>query len=302
MEGHETPSTGEDELRARAGRKKERRRALPLLPEVRHWTASGLEVRSASKTDEIVISGTPIVYDTPYTVTDMFGEFSERMAPGVAAETLARGADVRFLFNHDGLPLARSTSGTLSLEDSSTALTFTARLDARQQLANDLAVAIERGDVTQMSCGFCVASDEWDEGMENRTIFRFSELLDVSAVTYPASPTTSIQVARRMALEMPVESRARARRAVADLKAGKTLPADRVEALRSMLSTDLDPGEELSPAEVREDAAAEAAETVTDTAPVEERAEGAVETTVDEPSKTSRATLLRVKLATRRLP
>lgn len=185
-------------LRAAAERrKKDRHRAVPLIPEVRQWAATGLEVREQAGSNEIVIAGSPIVYDTPYVVTDKYGEFEERMAPGVAGKVLPT-ADVRFLFNHDGLPLARSLSGTLTLRDGERSLDFEARLDSRQQLANDLAVAIERGDVSQMSCGFVVSRDEWDSDYEHRTVFEFADLLDVSAVTYPASPTTSIAIARRM--------------------------------------------------------------------------------------------------------
>jgi HK97 family phage prohead protease len=218
-------------LKQSNSRRKERHRAVPLMPEVRHWRATGLEVREASKTNELVITGTPIVYDTPYSVVDMFGEFTERMMPGVATDALQRGADVRFLFNHDGLPLARSTSGTLTLHESASQLDFEARLDARQQLANDLAIAIERGDVSQMSCGFIVARDEWDDAMEDRAIHSFADLLDVSAVTYPASPTTSIAVAHRMALEIPIESRARLRKIYAELRAGRVLSQDNQDKL-----------------------------------------------------------------------
>jgi HK97 family phage prohead protease len=211
------------------------------MPEVRHFAATGLEIRELAQTNEIVITGSPIVFGAAYGVRDMFGEFQETMMPGVAAEVLANGADVRFLFNHDGLPLARSTSGTLTLNEGARSLDFEARLDARQQLANDLAIAIERGDVTQMSCGFIVARDEWDENMENRTIHAFGDLLDVSAVTYPASPTTHVQIAQRMALEMPVESRARLRKLIVEDRAGATLSgvnkervASAIEALHSL--------------------------------------------------------------------
>jgi HK97 family phage prohead protease len=227
---------------------KGRRRALPLVPEVRHRRIdpASFEVRSRSDTDEIVISGSPIRYDSWYRVTDALGEFEERMSPGVASGVLGT-ADVRFLFNHDGLPLARTFAGTMSLQDSSTELRFTARLDARQQLANDLAIAIQRGDVTQMSCGFIVARDEWEDGSpERRTIEAFADLLDVSAVTYPASPTTSIQVAQRMLLAQPVESRARLRRVLAQAAAGKALSKQQLAALRSMLVGDADALPELA--------------------------------------------------------
>lgn len=216
-------------------RRKDRHRAVPLMPEVRHFRAEGLEVRENSKTNELLVSGEPIVYATDYTVTDALGQFTERMAPGVAQDVLPK-ADVRFLFNHDGLPLARTTSGTMSLQDSDSGLRFTASLDARQQLSNDLAIAIERGDVSQMSCGFIVAQDEWSDDWEDRTIQRFAELLDVSAVTYPASPSTSIGIAQRMMLQAPVESRARIRKAYVDIRAGKVLSSANQDKLVSALS------------------------------------------------------------------
>lgn len=216
-------------------RRKPRHRSKPLAPEYRRGIGReyrlhgvhGLEVRDgAAGSNTIEITGEPIVYDQPYGVMDLFGEFQETMKPGVVSSVLAT-ADTRFLFNHDGLPLARTTSGTLKLTDSATALRFSAVLDARQQLANDLAVAIERGDVSQMSCGFVVADDAWNADWTERSIYRFEELLDVSAVTYPASPTTTIDIAARMMAEVPVESRTRVRKlwtfASGELRAGKVL-------------------------------------------------------------------------------
>jgi HK97 family phage prohead protease len=206
-------------------RTKRRHSALEPIQELRHFQAHGLEVRSSSKTPEIRITGMPIAYNVDYEVHDGLGSgsFVERMAGGVASKVLD-SADCRFLFNHDGLPLARTTAGTLTLRDSADGLLMEARLDARQQLSNDLAVAIERGDVSQMSCGFIVARDEWDDAMEDRTIHELRSLLDVSAVTYPASPTTSIGLN---------QSEARAQR----LAKGQ-IRADR--ALGLLKSTDLD--------------------------------------------------------------
>jgi hypothetical protein len=205
------------------------------MPEVRHFQATNLEIREASATDEIIVTGSPIVYDTPYSVVDIYGQFEERMRAGAAANVV--NADVRFLFNHDGLPLARTTSGTLTLEDTPSALVMTATLDARQQIANDLSIAIQRGDVSQMSCGFIVGRDEWSDDMEHRDIFELRDLLDVSSVTYPASPTTSIEVARRMVMEMPIESRARARKFYVDARAGKIMSSSNQEKVLGALHT-----------------------------------------------------------------
>ena len=155
-----------------------------------------LEVRNLTggKGTLVEVEGAPIVYGVPYFVRDAFGEFTEAMQRGVAAH-LIDTADCRFLFGHDGLPLARTKSGTMKLADTASALRFTATLDRRQQLANDLVIAIERGDVSSMSIGMVVAEDQWSDDMTRRTISRIDSLLDVSAVVYPASPSTSIALA-----------------------------------------------------------------------------------------------------------
>jgi HK97 family phage prohead protease len=120
--------------------------------------------------------------------------------PGALKAILAT-CDTRFLVNHSQelLPLARTRSGTMTLKDTPSALTFKASLDPRMTLAADLAVALERGDVSQMSMAFTAApgGDSWDSTMTNRTITRFASLTDVSAVTYPCSPTTSIELAAK---------------------------------------------------------------------------------------------------------
>ena len=121
------------------------------------------------------------------------------------------------------------------MSESSGGVDFEARLDARQQLANDLSIAVERGDVSQMSCAFLVARDEWDSREENRTIHQFRELLDISAVTYPASPTTTLQIAQRLALEVPIESRTRLRRLYVEMRSGKVLSAREQQLVTAML-------------------------------------------------------------------
>jgi HK97 family phage prohead protease len=188
----------------------------PMETEWRQWSTDGFQVRDGgAKANTIELTGMPIVYNTPYEVNDALGSFTERMLPGVASDLLDV-ADCRFLINHTGMPLARtahgSSAGTMTLFDSDEGLRFRASLDASSQAANDLASSIARGDVDQMSVGFCVGRDAWSgqdaNGWENdRAISSLSELLDVSAVTYPASPTTSIEIAQRAASPVNFEFR-----------------------------------------------------------------------------------------------
>lgn len=97
--------------------------------------------------------------------------------------------DVRFLFNHDeSKVLARTAAGTLALREDRNGLAVEADM-APTSYAADLAVLLERGDVSQMSFGFSVAKESWetlDDGSELRTIEQVDPLFDVSAVTFPA--------------------------------------------------------------------------------------------------------------------
>jgi HK97 family phage prohead protease len=208
-------------------------------------------MRGQVEGDEVVLRGTPIVFDTPYTVRDMFGPFSETMRPTVVDDVLGRGdLDCRFLENHEGRPLARTANGTLTLTAGRNGVESEARVDTRRTDSRDLMLAVERGDITQMSCGFIVADDgdEWrvgDDGAEEREIHSFGELFDVSAVTYPASPTTSIELAQRMLWGISDESRERVRKlwAIAkDIRSGKVLSkqngADLMAALEALHEAD----------------------------------------------------------------
>ena len=142
------------------------------------------EVRAASD-DTLTVSGYAAVFDD---ITDI-GYFKERIARG-AFEGVMQD-DVRLLINHTGVPLARTTNGTLDLEVDDTGLRYTARL-ADTTEGRDLYKLIKRGDISQSSFAFTIADEDWDRKANLRTITRMGALLDVSAVTYPAYPTTTV--------------------------------------------------------------------------------------------------------------
>ena len=158
-----------------------------LAREVRYHDTT-LEVR-AGESDGFTFDGIASVVDTPYTVRDLFGDFQETIVRGAFTKTLKEKSDVRFLINHDGLPLARSKSKTLTLS-ANPDLRAVAHLDSANPIVQGLKSAVDRRDLDQMSIGMRVHRQEWNGDYTERFI-KEAELFDVSAVTFPASPTTS---------------------------------------------------------------------------------------------------------------
>lgn len=117
--------------------------------------------------------------------------FWEQIAPGACTKTIGE-ADVRFLINHDpNLLLARNKAGTLTLGEDAQGLAVDSDM-APVSYAQDLAVLLDRGDISQMSFAFETIQEKWeelDDGNELRTLLEI-KLWDVSVVTYPAYEDT----------------------------------------------------------------------------------------------------------------
>jgi HK97 family phage prohead protease len=125
--------------------------------------------------------------------------FSERIAPGAFRKTLSETPDVRLLINHEGLPLARTKNGTLSLTEDETGLYISAELPDTTE-ARDLWTLVQRGDVDQMSFAFRVIRQSWNSDRTERTLTEVSLADgDVSVVTYPAYPTTTVEAREALA-------------------------------------------------------------------------------------------------------
>lgn len=123
---------------------------------------------------------------------DIGGYFREIIAPGAFADTL-KDSDVRALIDHDsGRVIGRTKSGTLRLVEDDKGLAVEIDLPDTTD-GRDLAVQLERGDISGMSFGFIVRHDEWDETSDppTRTIHAV-DLREVSAVAFPAYGDTEI--------------------------------------------------------------------------------------------------------------
>lgn len=118
--------------------------------------------------------------------------FIEELAAGAFTDTL-KSEDVRALIDHDtGRVIGRSGAGTLRLKEDERGLYTEIDLPDTSD-GRDLAVQLERGDISGMSFGFRVTKEEWDETgeMPVRTI-KAVDLFEVSAVAFPAYADTEI--------------------------------------------------------------------------------------------------------------
>ncbi len=167
------------------------------------------------------LEGIAAVTDTPYRMWDEFGEYDEIVAREAFDVTLAANPDVAFLLNHKGMTMARTQAGTLELKMADTGLQSDAWLNPKRQDVKDLVLAIEDGNITEMSFAFMLEEGWWSDDFET---FKITQLDinrgDVSAVNYGANPYTSISARSQEILsELTRLPAGAARAALAELNA-----------------------------------------------------------------------------------
>ena len=186
--------------------------------ERRTYTVQDVEARQADD-GTMRISGYAAVFND----SSVPLPFVERIAPGAFRKTLSETPDVRLLINHEGLPLARTKNGTLTLTEDSRGLYMDAVI-ADTQEGRDLYTLIQRGDMDQMSFAFRVIRQKWNEGRTERLLTELSLADgDVSVVTYPAYPTTS------------VEAREHLKRAIQAIKEGREVTGESLIVIQAIL-------------------------------------------------------------------
>lgn len=153
------------------------------------WVSTGVESRRLAFTrtewraigDGNTITGYAAVFDSPSEPLP----YIEYVRRGAFTKTLDDGADVRLLIDHEGVPLARTKSGTLSLAEDERGLYVEAELDPANPDAARVLSAMKRGDLSQMSFAFKAVKDSWSGDRQTREL-KEVRLYDVSIVTFPA--------------------------------------------------------------------------------------------------------------------
>lgn len=179
-----------------------------------------VNVRSGEgdNSEDLVFTGHAAVFDV---LSEELGgrgwSFREKIARGAFRKALDEDQDVVYLFDHEGMPLARTSARTLHLSEDPRGLAVEATA-APTTMARDLALAMRAGNVRQMSFAFSIAEDTWtieehEDGSieEIRTVTKIARLYDVSAVSIPAYSQTDAavrsrelgRVAQRFGLHLP---------------------------------------------------------------------------------------------------
>jgi HK97 family phage prohead protease len=131
--------------------------------------------------------------------------WSESIAAGAANNSLQRGDKVKFLFDHEGIPMASNTAATMRLAADTVGLYMELpSLDVKRNVfAAAVWSAIDRRDVDEMSFAFRAIRQEWNDDYTERRILEL-QLFDVSAVTFPANSATIIGVRSEAPVVEPV--------------------------------------------------------------------------------------------------
>lgn len=124
-------------------------------------------------------------------VADIGGWFNEQFREGAFANVLD---GVRQKVGHDysRVALARSPK-TMRVFEDSTGLGYESRLDLRSPYAQDLMVAVDRGDVDRASIGFTPGDYEYSEDANLYLNTRVDRLWEISAVDYPAFESSRLE-------------------------------------------------------------------------------------------------------------
>lgn len=175
--------------------------------EYRNFNSFALK-RSDNESDSFIVEGYASTFET-YTLYD-FGdeEWREKIEPEAFKD--ADLSDVVFLRDHAGQVFARTKNNTIALMSDDKGLFSRTNLSSTSA-ARGMYEDIEAGLYSQMSFAFTVAEQRFEEALEDgkriytRVISRIKKVYDISAVAFPANPTTDIGISTRSIFDGAIE-------------------------------------------------------------------------------------------------
>ena len=137
------------------------------------------------------VEGVVTTFDDPYVLWEDGGVQYKEVIDRHALDG-ADLSDVIMQFDHGGRVFARTgKSNTLLIEPMDSVLFMAADLSKTEQ-ARSMHEDIAAGLITKMSWAFTVQEDSYDRETHTRRILKIKKVYDVSAVSFPANPSTDI--------------------------------------------------------------------------------------------------------------
>lgn len=192
-----------------------------------------IEERADGEDESMVVSGYASTFDEPYLLyKDNDVEVWEKVDRSAFDDTDM--SDVIMQYDHQGRVFARIRNNTLSVEPDATGLFTRADLSGTD-IGRQLYQEIAGGYSDKMSFGFTVDEDrreveDRDDGVSvmTRTITKVGKLFDVSVVSMPANPGTSVSA---RFLEGAIEEVRAERLKAAELEEKRSIARAKVSAI-----------------------------------------------------------------------
>lgn len=183
---------------------------MPIKSDREYRNFSGFQLkRSEDENETFIVEGYASTFE-PYALMDFEDEeWREQISPDAFND--ADMSDVVFLRDHSGQVFARTKNNTIALLPDERGL-FTRTNLSSTSASRGMYEDIEAGLYSQMSFAFTVGSQHFAEEMREdgkRIITRFidsiKKVYDISAVAFPANPTTDIGISTRAIFDGAIE-------------------------------------------------------------------------------------------------
>ena len=200
----------------------------------REYRNMAYEVREDGNEPSFLVEGYASTFE-PYKLMEIDGlDYNERIMPTAFDE--ADMTDVVYRIDHEGKVYARSSAGSIKLDIDEHGLHQITDL-SRTRAAKEHFEEIAAGNYPQMSFAFTVAEDHYDADTRTRIIDRIAKVFDISAVSFPANPTTELYVRDYFNGVIEAEKAAEAERLQAEEERRRDL--ERREELRKKIMEEI---------------------------------------------------------------
>ena len=115
--------------------------------------------------------------------------YGDTIMPGAFAETLAKNGMPKMFFNHEwDMPIGKYTFA----QEDQIGLKVSGEYTPELGLAEDVYAAMKHGTIDGLSIGGYLASGDYEETEQGRIIHRWTNLVEISPVVFPADSAARI--------------------------------------------------------------------------------------------------------------